>query len=186
MNTFTDSTRQEWAIEFDALIFEAIERDTGIDLADLSAGGLAKVESDVKALVKVLCVVLKDQIQAAKLTPPQFAKRIRGETITDAVQAIAGGLADFFPVNVWSAVQQRWNQRREAADNLADVAPMLEMLNQPGMEAMRAPILEALTAMIGGGSSEALQAVQSAVGQAGTQSPNATTEPAKSESIQAA
>ena len=48
-------------------------------------------------LVDALEAILREQIEAAKLTRAEFEQRIAGEVMERAVAALVAGLVDFFP-----------------------------------------------------------------------------------------
>ena len=100
MSQFTDALGREWTLEFDGFLLDKIEKDAGIDLADLSAGGLLAVERDAKALIRVLSVACGDQLKERRKS--DFQKQIRKDAITRARKAVMEALADFFPESEWS------------------------------------------------------------------------------------
>jgi hypothetical protein len=183
--TFKDINDRQWRVEWDGLLLDDVRTETGIDLADLSAGGLATIDQDAPKLVKVLSVLLREEISAAKMTDRQFSKAIRGKALPAALAAVLGAAADFFPESVWLEVQQRFESQREFRTNWTKIKPLLAKLNEPEMENLRPTIFQALTEMMGGGSLEHFQALASATGQVPTQSPPATDSPVNSESAQA-
>lgn len=184
--TFKDINGREWKIEWDGLLLDDVRTETGIDLADLSAGGLATIDQDAPKLVKVLSVLLREEIKAASLTDRQFSKLIKRDVQPAAFAAVLGAAADFFPVNVWSDVQQRFETQREFQTNWMRIKPLLAKLNEPSMESLRPTILQALTEMMGGLTSEKLEALASATGQEVTPSSPAIGSLANSASPQAA
>ena len=113
MTTFTDAKDQEWRIEFDGFLLDRIEKDAGIDLGELSAGGLLAVDQDVKALVRVLSVACEDQIKERGMVARDFQKQVRKDAITRGRKAVMEALADFFPESEWSAMLSNLKTRKD-------------------------------------------------------------------------
>jgi len=112
VSKFTDALGQEWRLEFDGFLLDRIEKEAGIDLADLSAGGLLTVERDAKALIRVLAIACDEQLRERRKSAAEFQKQIRKEAITRAREATMEALADFFPASEWSAMQSRLMTRK--------------------------------------------------------------------------
>lgn len=135
MAMFRDSTGEEWRVSFDAFTLADVRKETGIDLADITAGGWHAVETDASAVGRILAVVCADQIKAAKITSREFVKRVRGDTIEAGRKALIDEGADFFPRNEWSAIRANLSKRTkmaaqseaiESAKNQASLIPLLE------------------------------------------------------------
>jgi len=116
MSVFTDALGREWRIEFDAPLLDRIEQEAKIDLADISAGGLLATQTDVKALVRVLAVVCKQQLKDLQIAKDSFQKQIRKDAITRAKAAIREALADFFPESEWSEMQSNLTKLKNTPD----------------------------------------------------------------------
>ena len=112
MNKFSDAKGQEWQFEFDGFLLDRVEKEAGVDLADLSAGGLLSIERDAKALIRVLSVACYEQINERGKSPAEFQKQIRKEAITRARKAVMEALADFFPESEWSEMQSSLTTRK--------------------------------------------------------------------------
>ena len=187
MAVFEDQNRKSWLVEFDGLLLQDVLTETGVDLGDLSAGGLSAVEQSPVTLCRVLTVLCRDQWQGSdKLTARQFSKLIRGETITKSLAAIQEAAKSFFPPNQWSEIQSASASQREFQETWRKIQPVIRQLNQPDMESMRPAILAALGEMLGGMNLPQLEALQSAGGQAVTQSLDVSDSPPNAESVPAA
>jgi hypothetical protein len=128
-------------LEFDGFLLDRIEKEAGVDLADLSASGLLAVERDVKALVRVLVVACEDQRKNEGKTPAQFQKQIRKDAITRARVAVMEALADFFPASEWSAMESDLKTRKETMGSMAQMAELTPIFAALP-EAVRAQLLE--------------------------------------------
>lgn len=78
-----------------------IREETGIDLADLSAGGLFKIDQHMPSLVKVLAVYCQDEIKEWNLSPREFARAIKGNVLRSAREAVLNAVESFFPPSSW-------------------------------------------------------------------------------------
>jgi len=165
MATFKDVNGREWLIDFDGLLLSDVLDETGLDLGDLSAGGLAAIEQSPIKLVKVLSVLCRDQSQRDKITDRQFSKAIRGDVFSKALTAVLEAAESFFPQSQWSDVQFRLENRRQFQTDWAKLQPLLQRLNEPEMDSLRPAILAAMTEMMGGMSSQNLDELISAGGQ---------------------
>ena len=169
MSTFTDSMGDTWSIQFDGLLLDEVFEKTNVDLADISAGGLAAIESDPKALVKVLVVLCADELSSRGKTARDLSKRIVGEAIERASAAVVGAAAAFFPPRHWSEVESRLKQQREFNDQWATMRPLVAKLNQPDFpsamkDAVMAAIAEGINEMTPAGTSPKSPVNQSATG----------------------
>ena len=131
MSKFTDALGQEWTLEFDGFLLDRVANEAKVDLADLSATGLLAVESDVKALIRVLAVACDDQLKARTKSAAEFQKQIRKDAITRSRAALMEALADFFPESEWFAMQssltKRKNQPEMTPEQLQLAAGFLRM-----------------------------------------------------------
>jgi hypothetical protein len=147
MPVFSDATKHEWRIELDGFNLGDVRDETGVDLADLSASGYDTIARDAIALVKVLSVLCADEIKQNELTARQFAKRLTGDAMTAAREAIAAAAERFFPQSEWSAIQSALQQRAEIAEAMMGFEPLRgAMENMPA--GMQQGIQEGLQEMI--------------------------------------
>lgn len=190
MSTFRDALGRDWTIEFDALMLGALRDQHKIDLLDVGGGGYTLIENDEEKLTLTLLVVCREQIEALKLTPQQFARGLSGDAYTRAYQAVVAGAANFFPGKKWSAILSCCKQQRQISDSWAAIRPMLRMLNDPDMpQQMLDSVMLAITAKLGEIVSTDLRSSAvggSAPGPAATPSSTATDSPASAESPPAA
>ena len=135
MSVFKDCNGDEWRVQLDAFAIADAKKETGIDLADITAGGWHAVATDASAVGRILAVVCADEIQAKKINGRQFAKLIRGAVIEAGRKALLDEGADFFPPSEWSAIRANSNKRTkqaaqteamEVAKNQANLIPLLE------------------------------------------------------------
>lgn len=176
------TTGKTWLVEFDGLLLSDVLAETGIDLGDLSAGGLAAVEQSAIKLVKALTVICREQWQADKLTERQFSKLIRGDVFESSLAAVLEAAEDFFPQSRWSEVQQAFDSRKEFAKLWIQLQPVLQKLNEPEMESMRPAVIAALTEMMGGMNLQDLEKLKSAIGPDAIPSQPASDAPENAES----
>lgn len=137
MSTFRDASGDEWRVQLDAFGIEDAKRETGVDLADISAGGWLAIATDAAAVGRVLAVLCGEQIRERKLNSRQFARLVRGDAIERGRQALLDEGADFFPPSEWSAMRSSLTKRLESKqqtdqlnliglDNATKILPLAE------------------------------------------------------------
>ena len=145
MSQFKDANNESWQVVFDGLLLDEVFQATDVDLADISAGGLADIEQDAKKLVRVLTVVCGDELKERGIAARDFSRRIYGESITRAQVAIVSAAANFFPPKQWSEILSRLDQQRGFNEQWAAMQPLVSKLNQPSMPAaMREAVMAAI------------------------------------------
>lgn len=145
MSQFKDANNESWQVVFDGLLLDDVFQATDVDLADISAGGLADIEQDAKKLVRVLTVVCGDELKERGISARDFSRRICGEAITRAQVAIVSAAANFFPPKQWSEILSRLDQQRTFNEQWAAMQPLVAKLNQPSMpSAMREAVMSAI------------------------------------------
>ena len=167
MSVFKDTNGNEFRVGLDAFILDDIKKDAGIDLADLSAGGWATIESDAGAVVRVLAVVCRDEINQRKWTPREFAKGVKGEVIEAGRAALLTEGASFFPQSEWSVIQLNLKKRK------ANQEQTTEMMTA-------ASLLQAMATMPEDMRLGAMQALQEAIKTEATDSRNSDEKPSVS------
>lgn len=186
MSVFKDSTGQEWRILFDAFALADVEKETGVDLADVAAGGWQKVQTDSGVVGRILAVLCQDEIKARKLESRSFARLIRGAAIDQARAALVAEGADFFPPSEWSAMLSNLAKRKTARDQAETMQAAMAALDGMTPEfrqgAMQALMEAATTAAREGISSSASLGNESVAGPDLTPLSVVTSEPVKSES----
>ena len=137
MSVFRDANGAEWDIQLDAFGIEDVKRESGIDLADISASGWLAVETDASAVGRVLAVLCGEQIRACKSNSRAFARLVRGDAIQRGRQALLDEGADFFPATEWSEIQSSLMKRKSSKtqtdqlnliglDNATKILPLAE------------------------------------------------------------
>jgi hypothetical protein len=59
--------------------------------------GAPSLFGNLLLLVRVLWVLCEQQAEGRKVTPEEFGKALRGDSLEEAGQALMGDIADFFP-----------------------------------------------------------------------------------------
>lgn len=187
MTKFNDAQGRQWSVEFDGLLLDDVLTNTGIDLADLSGGGLARLDEHAPSLIRVLTLLCAEEIAAKKLTPKEFAQAIRREAIPAAVEAVLGAAQDFFPKNVWSEIRSRLTETKQISEHWVKIKPLLRKLNEPDVpRAVQDAVMAALAEMIEGIDLQSLAAIAGAGGPADTPRMSAADSPESAESVPAA
>jgi len=145
MSQFKDANNESWQVVFDGLLLDEVFQATDVDLADISAGGLADIEQDAKKLVRVLTVVCGDELKERGIAARDFSRRIYGESITRAQVAIVSAAANFFPPKQWSEILSRLDQQRGFNEQWAAMQPLVSKLNHPSLpSAMKEAVMAAI------------------------------------------
>ena len=184
MASFSDGT-STWVVEFDGLVLAEIKTKAGVDIVQ---DGLFQIEQREDVLTNALLVLCREQIDSAKLTDKQFAKRIIGEVAAKAVEAVGGAARDFFRPSRWSEIQSRSESRREHEEMYQSLRPMLAMLERPEIpQSFRQAVMDAIAAKIeAASSSQPLPVNPSVSGPDATPQNAASDTPDSSESVRAA
>ncbi len=170
MAKFKDAKGDAWAIELDAFILDDIRTQVGVDLVDLSTDGLADVTSDVVKLVKVLGVLCGDEREERSLTADRaFGKRIKGDAIQRAIEAVVEAVEDFFPKNETFDIRSRWKTAMNFKSVWNQVRPILATVengNTPEWlkSQIAAALMEQLNDGIASANSSSSEAVDESAG----------------------
>lgn len=149
MPLFKDANGAEWRVQFDGLLLDDVLQATGIDLADLSAGGLARIDQHAPSLLRVLAVLCGDEIKERQLTPRDFSRVLRGEALASALEAVLAAAQDFFPKSTWSAMGSHLTKQQEFQQQWMEIRPLLARLNEPDIPpALQEAVVAALGDMM--------------------------------------
>ena len=162
MPSFTDNAGAEWSISLDGFTLGELRDAKKIDLADPAGLDYARCERDPATLVACLAVICADDRKRLNLSERDFAKRLTGEALEKAWEALWGAAKVFFPPRLWSALESNLESHRamEAA------RPLMAALNQPGMpEAMREAVMSQVASLLNSGDSSASEMLRSVSGQ---------------------
>jgi len=189
MPAFNDNSGHDWNIRFDGVTLGELRDTHGIDLADITGETYLKLETDQATLTKAVCFLCSDQLAGNAVTATQLANLLCGEVAEAAMQAIWGAAKVFFRPKLWCALDCAYKTRKTMADQWAEMAPAMAMLNQPDLPAaMREAVMESLAMRMNdlSGSSPASEESPSATGQDATLSTPVIASPALAESAHAA
>ena len=189
MSIFRDLGGNEWRVQLDAFAIEEVKRETGIDLADISAGGWLAVAIDAAAVGRVLAVLCGEEIRGHKKTARAFARLVRGDAIQRGRQALLDEGADFFPANEWSEMRSNLAKRQTSKtqtdqlnliglDNATKILPLAEAFMRLDATTQQ-QLVEEVTASTDSPTSED---AASASGPENTPPTSATASPASAES----
>ncbi len=112
MSQFNDNQQRPWNLDLDAPTIEMVRAATcrkdgckhdpyvapcdGIDLADLHGKAIDRLANDPVLLVRVLTLLVSDQLQSTNITATSFGKSIAGPALERATDAMLESIADFF------------------------------------------------------------------------------------------
>jgi hypothetical protein len=121
MAKFKDKKGNEWRIELDVLLIEEIEQDFKIKLTDIEHDPLLQLRNDPSVIAGVVCLLCKEQREAAGLSRNEFVKLLPypPDGMLDAVrEAIIG----FFPTGRASHVREVLARMEEMAMKTDEIA----------------------------------------------------------------
>ncbi len=142
MHSFRDAANRTW--ELPPITVGAARRvmaDAGVDLWALKDDGLrplAALLADPPKLVNVLYALLRDQLDAARLTDEAFGSSFNGDALEAASEAFVGALLDFFPARVRGAMRDLLDKGKAYGDELARAAAQDLAAFDPKAEARKA------------------------------------------------
>jgi hypothetical protein len=99
MAAFTDNKHRTWTIEFTVGDFERLRKTCGVDLLDFRTGKsqpIAQLIGDLNKLGQALWLLIADQAELHQVTPEDFARGLTGGALGEAIDALYGGMIDFF------------------------------------------------------------------------------------------
>ena len=172
MTRFTDNAGAEWSISLDGFTLGELRDAKKIDLADPAGLDYARCERDPSTLVASLAIICADDRKQLNLSERDFAKRLTGEVLEKAWEALWGAAKVFFPPRLWSALESNLETHRQ----MDAIRPMMAALDQPGVsETMRETVMNEVANMLRSGVSSALETLKSAPGQGDALSSSAIT-----------
>jgi len=133
---FKDTTGDSWRLSLTVGTLRDVKEQLGVDLLD-SPGDMP---TDLGGLVDCLWVVLFSQAQSKGLTEADFAARLDGDVIAEAVDFFMAELAAFFlkiQPSKGQAIQGIWTKTKELDQIQAEaVGSMLGALSFGSLESL--------------------------------------------------
>lgn len=99
MATFKDENGREWMVRVDVPAVKRL-REHGLDILGIFDDGfkpIAELADDPCRLVDSLWIVCQEQAEKDGIGEEAFARRLFGDAIGDALNALVEAVADFFP-----------------------------------------------------------------------------------------
>lgn len=115
MARFKDSQGQEWEITIDVVEIRRVREAMGVDLGLL--GNILDLDEDVVKFADVLWVLCEEQAKKPGLDRDQFQRRIVGDVIQDAKNAIRNAYLFFCPTWQREAIEKAVEKLRREATN---------------------------------------------------------------------
>ncbi len=95
---FTDTKGDEWVVSLAVSTIKEVRSELDIDFLDLDDGRLiTRLISDPITLVDVLFVICRSQAERKNITDHDFGKRMAGDVIAMATEAMLEALVSFIP-----------------------------------------------------------------------------------------
>lgn len=143
MPSFIDNKSRKWTIEIDVNVIRAVRKETQVNLYNALADGFKGIHellADPVMLCDVLWIICKDQAEkmSPTVTDEMFGKSLRGDAIVNAVDALVGGLIDFFPQEkARTNLAAAWAKSKEMSQHLMDAGCAELSLIDPAAEAAK-------------------------------------------------
>lgn len=120
--TFEDIDNKSWRIAFDAPLIKRIRSDKQVDL--LAIGDkeqFTQLDSDFITIVDVIWICCESQANERGINEIDFARRLTGDVLGHAIDAMWGALIDFFPQPKRSTLQLLVQKTRLGQERAAGV-----------------------------------------------------------------
>lgn len=149
-HSFVDCKGDEWTVFLDTTLIKQIRKQLHIDLLDLDNGKLiAKIMSDPIMLVDLLYLVCIEDATKRGISDEDFGRRMAGNSIADATEAMLGALVSFIP-----NARDRKNMRQV----LAKTQEVMELTRDDVDKQIAGGVLDRLAEKVRGEQSTSLQA----------------------------
>lgn len=121
MPAFRDNAGHDWQLAIDINVAREIRNRCGVNVLDIR-GGLPKLAEDPILLVDVLYVACEPQCKTAGISDADFGRRLVGEAIDDAGDALVEALIEFFPEKKRRVLRQMKETSRALQQLMMDTA----------------------------------------------------------------
>ena len=132
MTKFRDSKNREWSVVINTGTIKKVRQALEVDLADPGQMTLDRLSDDPVLLVDALWLVCEAQAGAIGVNADDFGQSLVGDSIDQAVAAMVGAVADFFPARKRLLLQRANAKTQEAMDRAQTLA--LEKLESPELQ----------------------------------------------------
>jgi hypothetical protein len=122
-HTFKDKDGKEWPVVVDVTAVRDVRKILGVDLLTLADGEdvadslIIRVLAEPVLLVDILFVLCREAAEAADISDRDFGRRMGGDCLDQAADALLAEIVDFFP---------NARDRQRAKKVLATVSKILE------------------------------------------------------------
>lgn len=134
MHTFNDAAGEEWSIVLDVTMTRKIRSELGIDLHSFDENTITQLKTNDEALVDVISVICTEQIKKRELDEVGFAKRMIGDVLDFAYEALMSELVFISRHSRREVVAKAWKKVNEAEEQLSSKA--LEMMDSMPIQQM--------------------------------------------------
>ncbi len=94
---FDTSKRIKWFLPIDGPTLKEIRDTLQVNLTTLDGSGYEQLANDPITLVDVLYIICREQCERLQISDRDFGRRMAGETIDRATNALIEAIANFFP-----------------------------------------------------------------------------------------
>lgn len=110
---FNDADGQEWTVCISTPDLKRVRKVLGIDLLKLGGEVFKRLLDETELLVDVVSVLLTPDIEKRGLDAEGFARKLRGDALDGATQAVLESLIDFFPKGRREAMRAALQKTRD-------------------------------------------------------------------------
>jgi hypothetical protein len=109
MASFKDAEGRQWSYDINFGAILRVKSECGIDLLSLFSHGSAvdKLAADPQLLFDVIVAALRPQLDAAQVTPLEFAESLREDSVIEALLSLLEAIPDYFPERKRAAIRPR-------------------------------------------------------------------------------
>lgn len=171
MPKFVDAQGESWPVEITLPDVRRVRTALDLDLLDLSQEIFSKLLDDPELAIDVLSVVLTPLIRERGLDADGFARRLVGDPLDAATDALLEGLIGFFPSRRRAMLTAALTKTREWMAKTKTHA--METIHSPKMDL----VLEQMMKMADAEVDQALAAISGKLRMSGSPSPPSTSNP---------
>ncbi len=108
--TFTDAAGDKWTIELNVALVQSLRKELDLDLLAIVTDKkiLPRLATDDVLLVDAISLLLSESIETRKLDAEGFARRLFGDTLQAAAEAMVEAVAVFSRPQKRGLIRESW------------------------------------------------------------------------------
>lgn len=118
MRKFKDREGTEWELTIDMSSAMALKTEVGVDILEIAEGkDLVQLSGDLLVLGGALWTLVADQAKALNLDDKAFFRRLNGDALEAATEALVAECFDFFPSEKRALLKSAFEKIRSVEKN---------------------------------------------------------------------